>query len=419
MAGGGKGFDGKIHFQLTQLPEGVIGQSGSEQVKAEEVNGSAPMRTFRNRKRDVLFAIIYNQFVTKNESPVENIEFSFKKVSLSHGAILSKYGIKEKYATKIAFNAFPQSEGVAKVDGLVIRADQVDYNNFIWGAFETDVFRYKLDAIDRILKRKVIAAEAKKVGLRVIDYEKKYIYDKLPEEVSDNDVTAYLEKYNIENVPRNRQSAKNNLFRNRKQRGKDYILEKYIMQLPIKINLQPPHHKLDTKNELTPSLGEGGGVQITLFSGTRKHESVRLLKGLLPALKKYSGVKLFYRPFFSDKDEYQNFTTQIHFCAFVNQSEKFWDFFQATIGDYKNETENLLYSKASELGLGVGGLKECLQKKESKEVVDYHLQYAQYLGITSEPVMYIGGEVLHGAIQVADVEEIIQRKLKIPAAGMW
>ncbi len=414
-----QGFDGKVHYRFKALPDGVIGQVGEHQVVAEEVERTAPMRSFRNRKRDLLFAIIYKQFVTNNETPVEKIEFSFKKVSLSPSAILNQFGIQEKYSTQIQFQTFDPSQGLAKVDGQVITKKDIDFNNFIWAAYETEVYRYKLSAIDKLLKQKTITSESKKLKLRTQDYQEKYIDSQLPTEISDNDIDDYLKKYSIEDTARNRQSARNTLLRQRKERGLDYILERYVMDLPISIALKGPDYKLDTKDEWTASLGEPGDLRVTLFSGTRNAKTVEMLKKLIPLIQSYGGIHFFYRPFFPPSDRMQDLTAQMQFCVLTHHEQEFWDYFLNTLGDFREQTEKVLYEKSEALGLDTSKLKQCLIAQKYKEVVDYHIQYGQFLGITTGPVLYIGGEVLHGAIRMQDVESILQRKLNIPAAGVW
>ncbi len=414
-----QGFDGKVHYRFKSLPEGVIGQVGEHQVLADEVERTAPMRSFANRKRDILFAIIYKQFVTNKETPVQKIEFSFKKVSLSPSAILNQFGIQEKYSTQIEFQTFDPSQGLAKVDGQVIAEEDIDFNNFIWAAFETEVFRYKLSAIDRILKQKTITSESKKLKLRTQDYQEKYIYSKLPGEISEKDINNYLKKYSIEDTQKNRQSAHNNLLRQRKERGLNYILERYVMDLPITVGIKGPAYKLDTKDEWTASLGEPGDLRVTLFSGTRNSKTVEMLEKLIPVVKSYGDIQFFYRPFFAESDRMQDLTAQMQFCVLTHHQDKFWDYFVSALGDFREQTEKVLYEKSDALGLDTSKLKQCLIDQKYKEVVDYHIKYGQFLGITTGPVLYIGGEVLHGAIRMDDVEAILQRKLKIPAAGVW
>ncbi len=414
-----QGFNGKVHFQLTDLPDGVVGQSGPHTVVDKDLENKAPMRSFRNKRRDILFALIYKQFVSLNENPVEMIEFSFKKVSLSASAILNKFGIKEKYETKISFQAFPASEGLAKVDGKVVTKKDLDLNNFIWASYETEIFLYKLTEIDRILKNKIVNAEAKQLKMPSSMFIEKYVNSKLPDSISDADVSAYIQKYNIEDTERNRKSASNQLLQNRRQRGFDYILEKYLMELPIQVGLSAPNYKIEGKEEWTPVLGDKKGLSLTLFSGTRNSQTVKLIREIFALKDRYKGLQLKYRPFFLASDKMQYLASQIQFCVFMKDPNAFWDFFEKSLGDYKNETEAKLLAVANDLDLNSAQLKTCLTQGESKQVVDYHLQYAMYLGITSEPVLYIDGEVLYGGIRISDVEKIIQRKLEIPAAGDW
>ena len=415
-----KGFDGKLYYDFTELDGGLVAKSGSYQVTNKEIENTAPMRSFRNKKRDILFVLAYKKYVADKESKPKNLSFSFKKISRAPSAILNQYGIPISGTTQVDFSAFEKSEGLFKVDGSLKDQESLDYDNFIWASFEAEIFRYKLSAIDKILKRKIIAGEAEKLKITTQQYKEKYIFSKLTQEISVTDIQSYMKKYNMDDTERNQKAAKNRLSEMRKRRGKDYILEKYIMELPVQIGLTEPDFELEAKNEWTPFIGdENSELKITLFSGTRRPANQELIKGLLPLLERYKEVRFNYRPFFLNSDSLQNITTQMHFCALMNQKEKFWDYFVATVGDFKTATESKLYEIADKKAMDTANLKKCFLKQQYKDVVTYHLDYAAYLGIQAGPVLYIGGEVLFGRIYLNDVEKIIQRKLLLPAAGIW
>jgi hypothetical protein len=411
---------GRLHFLKADLAEGIVGRSGEFQVTAQEVNRTAPMRSFLNRKRDVLFALVYKKFVTETTTPVKQLDFSFKKVSLSPSAILNKYGILEKPGVTVRFSQFPSSQGLAQVDGRLVQEQDLDLNNFLWAALQTEIFLYKLHAIDRQLKNQWITAESKKLQIRVQDYEERYIKSQLPAEISDKDIETFLSRYSIEDTPRNRVSARNNLLKKRYDRGRDYILERFGMDLPIRFDLPVPDFKLDTsESQWVPKKGDAGSLVMTFFGGTRNPAATHLLTEVKTLLEKFPDVQFHYRPFFSTTDRMAHLTAQLHFCVFIDQPENFWEFFFSSLGNFKNETEPQMYAIAKEVGLDEAALRQCVLAKKYQEVVDYHLQYASYLGITSGPVLYVGGEVLHGVFDVDKVESILQRKLQVPSAGIW
>lgn len=184
--------------------------------------------------------------------------------------------------------------------------------------------------------------------------------------------------------------------------------------------LKPPQYHLEEKVEWTPQAGDKTPqVLLTLFSDTRSTQSTPLIKHLFKMLQKYKGLGLEYRPVFPESDQWQALTTEMHFCVLMSEKEKFWSFFEESLGDFAESTEGKLYEKAQHLSIDVAKLKKCLVEKKFKEVVEYHQKYAQYLGITLGPVLYIGGEVLSGAIAPEKVEFIIQRQLQVPEAGSW
>lgn len=413
------GVGGKILWKFTTLPKGIIAQSGPYKISEQEINSKAPMKSFANKERDVLFALIYKQYVSQQKKPVKKIQFSFKKISRTPHAVLNQHGVEEKHSTKIEFSAFDSKQGLAKVDSQRVRRKDVDFNNFIWGSFATEVFRYKLAEINKQMKLKYISGEAEKLNMTTQDYQQKYIFSKLVQDISQEDINDYLKKYSIEDTERNRMTAKNRLGEQRKQRGIDYILEKYVMELPILVDLESPQFQIEDKAEWTLYWGDPKGLPVILFSDTRNSQSVELLSGIFKTFEKYKKIHFQYRPVFFEQDRMQHLTTQFHFCVLMSEPNKFWQFFRTTLGDFKDDTEQTLYKQADSLGININDLKKCVMSKKYEEVVDYHLKYAKYLGIHSGPVLYIGGEVLHGSIRLKDVENILQRQLQHPSAGVW
>lgn len=410
---------GKVLWKFDDLENGVMARSGDYQVLDEEIESKAPMKSFKNKERDVLFALIYKQFVAQSERPVKQIDYSFKKISRTPNAVLNQYGIKEKHATKINFSAFNENRGLAKVDGKIITKDDIDFNNFIWGSFQTEIFHYKLSEIDKQLQLKYVAGEAKKLNLTTADYLEKYVWSQLPTEISEADVDTYLKKYNIDNTERNRKAARQRLLEKRRQRGVDYVLKQYVMKLPIVVNLKQPQFQLKEKAEWTFTRGNAQGLSLSLFSDTHSPQSVKLLEGLFKLMKKYKKIHFEFRPVFYADDRMQLLAEQFHFCVFMLQKDKFWPFFEQSIGDFKSQTESKLYEKATGLRIDVEQLKKCVVSKKYQELIDYHLKYAKYIGIQAGPVLYVGGEVLQGAIGLDAIEKSIQRQLHHPSAGVW
>jgi hypothetical protein len=413
--------EGQVYFQYSKLPKGLYAQMGDYTVHQGEIDSLAPMRSFRGKKRDLLFLLVYKQYVSFSETPIPVIQFSFKKPSRSASSLLNQYGIPQKFATRVEFSAFDPEQGLARIGGRVIQEKDLDKNNFIWGSFETEIFRFKLAAIDKSLKNKIIKAEAEKLNMPVNDYKIKYIYDKIPMEISERDQLAYMKKFNMDDTPRNRASAYNRLVELRKKRAEDYILEKYIMDLPVKLSLRPPQYDLDVKSEWTPAYREGGKsfVTLNLFSDTQSKASRVLISGLRKILEKYEDVQLFYRPVFFATDKIQKAISEMQFCVWMEAPKSFWNFLEKTSGDQGPQIEQRLYGVVHEEGLSQEKMRDCFINHKYQEVVDYHTQYANYLGIFAGPVLYINGEVMSGNIDPIEVEKIIQRQLELPTAAKW
>ena len=412
--------EGRIHFKVKELEPGVVAQSGPYKISKNEINSSAAMRAFNNNEKDLLFVLVYKQFVSYAEKPASQIDFSIDRTSLSPKSLVTQFKLEFNNQTKLNFGAFDSSEGLARVDGKLVSRSEVDFNNFIWATHESDIFRYKLRDVDKRIKSKVVEAEAQKLNIVPKQYRERYIFNKLPMEVSEKDILAYMKKYQMDDSPRNRANAQTRLLDMRKRRGVDYILERYVMDLPILIDLDAPSYRLEVKDEWTPGLGNtSGDLKITLFGDTRKGTSAAILQGLLPLLKKFDQAGFYYRPVYSEKDGTQATITKAHLCIWKQETSKFWKFFNATLGSLGSDPKKKMMAEASSVGVNQKKLKECLGNAEMNKVLKYHLDYAKYLGIEAGPVLYVGGEVFSGNINLDEVEKSIRRNLNIPTAGIW
>lgn len=409
---------GKIHFEFEKLPGEIVAQMGSLSLNQSEIDQSAAMRAFRSREKDLLFVLVYKQFVSYNEKPPEAIEFSSGNLSLSPQNLLNQFKIPFKSQVNISFNAFDPSDGIARADGRRVSREDIDFNNVIWASHESEIFRYKLKDIDKKLKGLVIEAEAKKLQILPRQYREKYIFQKIPMEISEKDLLAYMKKYHMEDNSRNRNNAETRLLDMRKRRGIDFILEKYVMDLPIKVALEAPAYRLEAKDELTPRFG-GKKLTVTFFGDTHQAAGAYLLESVIELVKKYPSSNFYFRPVFPEKDEIQTIISKGHACGWKLAPDKFWKFFQATLGPFNGDPKKKLMAEASLAGINDAKLKDCMANPEMNKVLQYHLDYARYLSIEVGPVVYVDGEVFRGKINLDDLEETIQRNLKIPTAGIW
>ncbi len=409
---------GEVYFKFTDLPDGIMAKSGSFEVTEREVSLSPSMDAFLSKKKDVQFVLIYQQFVSRAKKPVKTLNLRFSKVSRSVSSLLNQYGVKLQGGTKIQFSSPNLSEAIAEVDSQKIYEKDIDYNNFIWGSLATEIFHFKLASVDKILKQKILKAEAQKLGVSEQKFREDHVYKRLIKKISKKDIDTYLKTYSMEDNDFNRRATRDRLLLDRKKRALDYILEKYLIKFPILVDVKKPNFSLEIKEEWTPRLGKGP-LKITFLGGTREKASAEWLEKMIPVLGNSAEISFYYRPVFLASNKLQNTITQAHLCVWQTYPQKFWRYFQLTLGSLDKQTENKLYGALEKLNLKVEPIKKCLVNQSMQKVVQYHNDYANYLGIHLGPIVYVGGEVLHGRILAKDVKHILERQLGRPTGGLW
>ena len=292
--------------------------------------------------------------------------------------------------------------------------------SYLIGAVDSEIFERKLQLIEKKVKQLSLAAEAQKQGMTTGNYINQYINDKSRELFTEADEKAFLKDKVVPQGVDPKKWVTDELLKKRRKRSADYILEKYILDLPILVNLEPPQYDFDSQQEWTPHMGdENSQIKILVFSGTKSHSEKKLLRELKVIGEKYHNIWVGYRPVLGDGNPFQQMNILFQFCVWIEHPDQFWDFLVASSGNRSLETEKHLYSVAKKMKLSTGQLKQCLLDQSYKKVMEYHRDYSNYLGVSVGPVVFVGGEILHGAVSVEQIEKIIHRKLSIPSAGTW
>ena len=141
------------------------------------------------------------------------------------------------------------------------------------------------------------------------------------------------------------------------------------------------------------------------------------MKDILELKKSYKNLYVAYRPLVGKG--FQELASYIHMCVWNLHKDLFWDFLSQAVGDYKEKTEEKMYSIANQMNMDEVSLKTCVLDKRYNEVMEYHKKYAQYLQISSGPVVFVSGEVLYGSVKVEEIDRILKRKMNLPYAGSW
>ncbi len=295
-------------------------------------------------------------------------------------------------------------EYIAEKDKLVSeKASLIELN-----AISSKIFRYQLTLIKKKISDQHILNLATQLNQTTQEYLQKILETKntslTPEELKKE-----LQQLGITEKEDSFKKIKKILENKKIQRLLDEEVDQAFYKNPILVNLKPPQFEMEIKNDWTPHWGqEKSGTTLMAFVDFSTQSSQILNKSLLALSQKYPQLKVYWRPYFTNKeDPMQRLLAEATLCLWHQKQDAFF-YILYTLEFIKHDsTETDLYQLAGKNNFNVEELKKCLVQGRYKSVVDYHLKYGDYLGIKTLPVIFLNGEVITGEFREENLEKLL------------
>ena len=277
-------------------------------------------------------------------------------------------------------------------------------------------YKLKRDALDKIIRRKVVEAEAKKRGLTPDELLKQEVDSKIPEP-SDEEAKGYFlaaqnqATLSFETV---KPQVKQFIMNAEIQRARKVYEDKLRANTDIAILLQPPtvHVTYD------PARVEGNPnapVTIVEFADyqcpfcKKSEETVKALLG------KYDGkVKLAFLDFpLTEIHGQAAGSAEAARCALAQG--KFWEYHNSLFADPSKLDEASLIDRAQKLHLDETAFRSCLSSGKFRDDIQANRLQGVDAGVTGTPAFFINGVFLSGAQPQEEFEKIIDNQLSLSA----
>lgn len=273
-------------------------------------------------------------------------------------------------------------------------------------------FKAKTDALNTVIRKKLVEAAAKKKGLTAEDFLKQEVDSKIPEPSDDEARGYYLAVKNSTSLPFDqikpqvKQLLKNSEIQQAREKYTDSLREK----ADVSVFLQPPSVQV----AYDPARAEGSAdapVTIVEFGDFQCPFCGKVQPALDDLLRKYSGkVKLAYRDFpLSQIHQYAEEAAEASRCALTQG--KYWEMHDAMFADQGKLDEASLLQTAAHLGMDRNAFDSCLKSGKYKSAVMDDVQAGSQVGVNATPSFFINGEFLSGAQSEAEFVAIIERQL--------
>ncbi len=358
-------------FSFQKLPEDTVSQYETLVFKEDLFEGDPILNSLKEEELELLIVSFLHQFSKQIQSSGK-VEFFFNPPQRPLMSLLNQYGIDTIKEDQVSFLA-ENSKGVAKIGNRTYGRSDLNEEKYYWGAYHSRVFRRKLDLIEAAVVKNLLSTAARQEKLNLQEYTSQYVYGKdQPLVFSDPKVREFVSKN--------------------------------LVKKSIAFDIELPDFSVELKPDWSPSLGNLESPMAWVVFDSFYSESGRdFIKNIKGRWQKYPQVTFYFHPVFAKTDRFQNLLAEFSFCIWALQPDHYWDFLGRAIDVPQKSFEKDVYAIVADLGLPKSPIQQCFYEQKYKNVVQYHLDYASFLGIQSGPVIFFRGEVHTGFVSVDDL----------------
>lgn len=415
---------GKFKYvEAESTDKGLLAEFSDIKITKDEVNKKSKVIQELNQQESDLHSILVyrmatnyiNKLVEDKEELKESYDLKIYTPEPKEGftALANRIKLNIDDRINVKFEEMTeevlQSKIIGEFENTSYTLDNVEKNHIRYIEILTQKFDESLRQVKGILTRKLLFSDAKAKGMSVQDLVNNHII-KNSVSLTDNEVVEFMKSKSISESEMTEQMTKS--FRNiLMEQKKNKIIEKYVSENlatgTVKMYNKAPKIEFDIKPDWSPIFGsEQAGNSIYFFTNPNCSVCAGVKNNIMTALNsnKYN-VKLHTFYFFPDWDREAKMFAESAMCVFSQDKEKFWDYHNMLVDFEGKVAEANLYEFANEIGLEAETFKSCVLNRKTQEIVDYHLKYADYLGVNSQPTLIIKGKIYPG---IVDVEKLVQ-----------
>src|SRR6266568_2232022 len=273
-------------------------------------------------------------------------------------------------------------------------------------------YKAKSDALDKVIRMKLVEAEAKKRGLTADELLKQEVDSKVADPSDDEAKGFYLAQRSQTTLPFDqvKPQVKQLLKASEIQQAREKYLDSLRDKADVSILLQPPSVQMG----YDPARVRGDAkapITIVEFSDFQCPFCKKVQGALNDVMARYPGrVKLAYRDF-PMRTLHTNAQIAAEAGRCAGEQGKFWEFHDAMYADQSKLDQPGLLETAHSLGMDGESFRSCLTGDKFKAQIEQDVQDGTRAGVSGTPGFFINGEFVNGAKPEADFEKVIESEL--------
>jgi protein-disulfide isomerase len=281
---------------------------------------------------------------------------------------------------------------------------------------QSEVYELRKDALDNLISKRLLEAEAKKAG-KPLDQWMKEDFDKTVAKPTDAEMKTVYEGAK-ERLPEgsNFETFKGQisefLMRQKRQEALQKKIEELKTQHKVTVALAAPEVQRVEVAATGPAKGpQNAKITIVEFSDFQCPFCSREVAVVDRVLKEYDGkVRLVFRHFPLDFHQQAGKAAEASLCA-ADQG-KFWELHDKMFENQKELEVPKLKEYAKAVGVDAGKFDKCLDSGEKKGHVEADTKAGSEAGVSGTPAFFVNGVLVSGAQPFEKFKDVIDRELQ-------
>lgn len=272
-------------------------------------------------------------------------------------------------------------------------------------------YSYLIEKLKRFAERQALSVDAKNAKKSLGDFIAEDIV-KTASEVTDDEFRDFLRSKHVSPEDLTVTAGDRLRFALAAEKRSD-LISQYVAQKtsqrPIEVHIEAPQHLIDLKEEWMPLKGrESAALRVVLFSDFACTPCVDAFTALQEIQNRFpKQVAIGFRFFIPDKNPHSMQMAEAAMCIYEQGNEAFWRFHDRVQSAPPPLSESDIYDIGEKSGVPVDRIRSCLVSRRLSEVVDFHLEYGEFLGLRSLPTLFINGDLYVGPYNKKNITEAL------------
>lgn len=417
----------KFHLVKSNDPSLFATYPGGTVSIAQVTDDSPVEQDLKTQQNLIRLEAVLRKYAADPKSSSTPLEIYLPAPKTPLTDLMKSWGLPAKFDNKISFKPTAPAQGViAQWGDQQVNASETDAASARLALIKVRAYREDLNRLSGIVIRRELLAAAQAEKLEIDAYVQKHITsDTTP--LTDSQFEAFLAAKNIKKGDINgeqEKSLRNIALADRKSAVIEEYVVKNLLKGDVDVHVMPPSFTVAVPQGWSAIWGvEDAPISVLYFGDLVCGPCRDGLKNVIDASNEYAGhIKVGFNFLFSPNDRDSRMISEAALCVQAQGTKKFRTFAETYATNPPGVEEADIQKTAELAGVNLADYKKCFLAREHQSLLNQHLDFANRVGITSQPTVLVDGEPLAGTISKADLNDLIDRKVhsKSSAIGaLW